>query len=218
MTPLQSEFWKHIGRMKTYFLTGFVAMLPFMLTLIIVIFAINFFTDPFQDIVENFFKYYNLINMPVLVYFSSKLLILALLIGLTTLVGFLGQGVIIKTGIHYGTGLIERIPVINKLYRISNDVVRRLFDSKEKSFSQVALVPFPHSKALSLALLAENSQDLDSNTLVSVFIPGSPIPTIGLTLMYRYDEIMFIDMKVEEALKLIVSCGVIFPPIRTKTQ
>lgn len=204
--------------MRKLFFTGLITLLPFTLTVLIVLFVVNIFTNPFQGSVEAILDYYDLLDKPLLffsgadvLYFSSKLFVIIALFAFTVLIGFFGRMVIANTLFRFGDYLIQRIPFVNKVYKATQDVVNTLFKSKGNSFSQVALVRFPHSKAYCLGLISVKQTPESHTDSVLVFIPGTPNPTAGFMLAYRYEDIIFLDMKVEDGLKFIISCGIMFP-------
>lgn len=204
--------------MKKLFFTGLISLLPFTLTLLIVAFVVNLFTAPFQSSVAAILDYYDLLDKPFLFFsgqsvldFSSKLFILIALALFTIFIGFIGRLVIAKTLFRFGDYLIKRIPFINKVYQSTQDVVKSLFSSNEPSFSQAAFVPFPHSGAYSMGLITKKQTPESHSDNVEVFIPGTPNPTAGFMISYKYEEVIFLDMKVEEAMKFIISCGTMYP-------
>lgn len=204
--------------MKKNFFTGLLILFPFTMTLIIVVFVVNFFTSPFQGIVENILTHYGFfsntqgfLSSPQALHIISKLLVLIALIIITIIIGFLGRLMVIRSLFHFGDKVIHRIPLINKLYKASQDVVHTLFNTKGTSFSQVVLVPFPNSKAYSIGFITQQQKSSGAKDRLSIFVPGTPNPTMGFMLVYRYEEVIFTEMKVEEALKFVVSCGIMTP-------
>lgn len=204
--------------MKKNFLTGLVLLLPFTLTVVIILWAINFLTNPFQGGVEAILRHYHILDAPFLflssdqvLYFSSKFIVLCLLFAVLLFIGFLGQLVLLKTFFRFGDYIITRIPFVNKLYTMIQEIVKTLFHTKGHAFSQVVIVPFPKSNTYSVALMTRVQKALLPCDIVSVFVPGSPNPTFGFMLTCKMEDIILLDMKVEEALKFIVSCGIMFP-------
>lgn len=208
--------------LKKQFLTGLAILLPIAITLFILNFVINILTKPFVGFIEGILGYYGLLNKPFLFFsstqvlqFTSKLLILVFLFGFIIAVGKFGQHYIVIYTVRFGDYLMHRIPLVNKIYKVTQDVVNTLLSSKGKSFKQVVLVPFPHPKSYSIGLVAneglpENSDEKQKNK-VSIFVPGTPNPTFGFMLLFNKDQLIYLDMKVEDALKLLVSCGVMIP-------
>jgi len=205
--------------MKKYFTTGLALLLPIALTLIILCFVINILTKPFLKFTERLLVYYNpsleLQDSFILIW-SSKLLILVSLFVCVFLLGFLGRIFFFKSLLHCGDYLIHRIPFVNSIYKASQDLVNGVFSNNSTSFSKVVLVPFPTLKSFSVGFVTKEHLDLteeggDAEELIPVFVPGTPNPSVGFMLMFRRREIHFVDMTIEKAMKMIISCGVAMP-------
>jgi uncharacterized membrane protein len=109
---------------------------------------------------------------------------------------------------------------VNKVYKTSKDIVKSIFGSKERSFSQVVMLPFPYKGAYCIGLIAKEAprtcSEAEQEELVSVFIPTTPNPSTGFLVMCQKSELILLNMKTEEAIKYVVSCGVIQPAGRHK--
>jgi uncharacterized membrane protein len=199
--------------MKKYFTTGLAILLPVVLTVLILSFLINLLTKPFIGEVKYLLTYYGLATSPAWLIPISKTLILTGIFLLTLLVGLIGKVFLIDYLFRLGDFLIHRIPLINKIYKACQDVVHSLLSSESKSFSQVVFVPFPTSKTLSVGLVTKDAVYLESHTnpaeMLPIFVPGTPNPAMGFMLMFRRDQVIFVNMTVEEAMKFVVSCGVV---------
>lgn len=199
--------------MRNYFWTGLALLLPFALTLSIAIAVINFLTSPLQGVVENILHYYGILDQPFLLFsgkqvlhFNSKVLALFFLFLFTILIGFFGQMFLVTTLLKAGDYIIQKIPVVNKIYKAFKEIVSTVFGSKKTAFDQVVLVPYPTPHSYSIGLLS--TKDVKTDDRLAIFVPGSPNPTMGFMLNYKRDEIMFLSMTVEEAFKFIVSLGI----------
>jgi uncharacterized membrane protein len=157
----------------------------------------------------------------MIITFSSKALILFILSGFITLIGLFGKLFLIDFFFRLGDYLLHQLPFVKTIYKACQDVVHSLFSPSSKKFSQVVFAPFPNSDSLSLGLVAneeigvKNSQE-ESEQLISVFIPGTPNPSVGFMLMFKREQLLFVSMKVEEAMKFIVSCGIIMPDFKSE--
>lgn len=215
--------------MKKHFFTGLAILLPIVLTLLIVLFMINVLTKPFLGTVTTAFDYYGIFNEsflfwsgPTALMVSSKVAIIIFFILFTLLLGLIGQLVLVKYLGRAGDYILHRIPVVNKIYKAIQDVVHTLVDQKRQTtFSKVVLVPFPHSKMHSLGLITNENvgegSDPEYHGRISVFVPGTPNPAMGFMIMFREDQLITLDIGVDEALKFLVSCGVIFPETAVMT-
>ncbi len=208
--------------MKKYFITGLVILLPLAVTIAIVIFVVNFLTQPFIGFTSNFLSNFNSLNRDILflkpehvIRYGAQLLILICLFLFTLLLGMLARWFFIKSIISLSDRLLHRIPIVNKVYKTTQEIIKTIFVTDKSSFKQVVMVPFPNESAYVIGLISRDSPAICSKEagadLVSVLIPTTPNPTTGFLLMYDKNKIINLDMTPEQAIKYIVSCGVITP-------
>lgn len=206
--------------MKKNFLTGLAILFPIVLTYIIVTFFVNLLTKPFVGYLENLLVHYTptdgsamSIELHRFALILSKLLILLGLAGTFILVGMLGRLFVVNYIFRYVDILAHCIPGINRIYKGIQETVQTVFMTNGNKFSSVVLVPFPHAGSYCMAFVTnENIPDASKAELgdiVSAFVPGTPNPTMGFMLLFKRKDIIPVDMAVEDALKFIVSCGVI---------
>lgn len=214
--------------MKKYFITGLVILLPLALTLAIVIFFINLLTGPFVEMVKSILGHYDLLERNFLFIsadqvqkYVSQIIILALLFFCTVGLGFIGRMFLFHYFLKLWEYVVHKIPFVSSIYRTCQDVIKTIFASETNSFKQVVLVPFPSTENLAIGLLTRDNLPTVGNMngpLTAVFVPTTPNPTSGFLMMFRESDLLFLDMKVEDALKYVISCGVISSPIVTITK
>ena len=111
--------------------------------------------------------------------------------------------------------LVRRIPIIGTVYGGAKTFSETVLTDKGTSFKQVLIVEFPRKGAWSVGFLtAENLEEVRSRTgedMISVFVPTTPNPTTGFIIVVKRDEVMFLDMTVDEAFKMILTLGVVAP-------
>lgn len=209
--------------MKKSFTSGLIILLPIVLTVMIVNFFVNLLTQPFLQLTNHFLEELIAFPQPLILFhqstlitLSSKILILLIIGGFIILIGLFGELFLINLFFRFSHFLLTNLPIVNKVYQICQEVVSSLFSSTSKQFSLVVLAPFPQSQSFCIGLVANEMINLEkslnqSETLISVFIPGTPNPTVGYLLMYKREELIFLNMSVEEAMKFIVSCGIVMP-------
>lgn len=212
--------------MKKYFITGLVILLPLALTIAIVVFIFNLLTVPFLGIVQAVFDHYHLLEKGFLLLNAeqiqnlvAKLLILVSLFFIVIGLGFIARWFFFKAFIKFAEYVVKRIPLVSSIYKTCQDVIKTIFTSKTKSFKQVVLVRFPHPNTYSIGLITREELPSLSNTshadAVAVFVPTTPNPTSGFLVMFKPEDLIYLDMKVEDAFKYIISCGVISPDFNT---
>lgn len=208
--------------MKKYFITGLVILLPLAVTIALVVLIVNFLTKPFIGVVSNFLREFQPLNKGFLflsheqiVTYLSQLLILVCLFIFTLLLGFIARWFFFKALLSLSDKLLHKIPLINKVYKTTQEIIKTIFVTDRTSFKQVVMVPFPKPGSYVMGLVSRRSPAICSEkanaSLISVLIPTTPNPTTGFLLMYKEEELVYLDLKPEEAIKYIVSAGVITP-------
>ena len=137
-------------------------------------------------------------------------LVMILLTGLLA-ANFIGQKLVV-----WWEKLLARIPVVNSVYNSVKQVSDTLFSPNGNAFRKALLVQYPHEGSWTVAFLTGAPGGDIVNHLegehVSVYVPTTPNPTSGFFLMMRSSDVVELDMTVDEALKYIISMGVVAPP------
>jgi uncharacterized membrane protein len=211
---------------KKHFLTGLVILLPIAITIAVVGSLINFFTGPFVRAVSTFLQKTHLTDKDFLflshdqiVLYLSKILILICLFFFLIFLGMLTRWYVIRSLLNLGDRFLHRIPVVSTVYKTTKEIIKTLFHKDATAFKQVVLVPFPRKDIFALGLVSGGAPTICStssgSTLVSVLVPTTPNPTSGFLLLFKQEDLIYLDMKPEEAIKYIISCGSIVPEERT---
>lgn len=208
--------------MKKYFVTGLVILLPLAVTVAIIAFVLNFLTKPFIGAVSSFLKEFDIINRGFFIFspeqtikYGSQFLILICLVVFTLILGMITRWFFFRSIISLSDKILHKIPLVNKVYKTTQEIIKTLFASDKNTFKQVVMVPFPKPGSYVIGLVSRESpkmcSDKSGEKLFSVLVPTTPNPTTGFLLMYTEKEMITLDLKVEDAIKYIVSCGVITP-------
>ncbi|MCL2590128.1 MAG: DUF502 domain-containing protein [Betaproteobacteria bacterium] len=133
--------------------------------------------------------------------------------------GVIGANVLGQRVVRFWESLLARIPVVKSLYNSIKQVSDTLFSDNGKAFSKALLVQYPREGIWTIAFLTGTPGDDIAQRLgggyVSVYVPTTPNPTSGFFLMLPSKDVIELDMSVDEALKYIISMGVVAPPSRT---
>lgn len=210
--------------MKKHFITGLVILLPLTVTILVLGFLIRFLTQPFVGLVSSFLAQIDVVNKGFLflsptqvIHYISQFLILVTLFLVTVFLGMVTRWFFINALFRLGDNILHRIPIVNTVYKTTQEIIKTLFASDKNSFKQVVMAPFPSPGSYMLGLVSREAPPECSKTLndelVSVLIPTTPNPTTGFLLMFRKKDLFYLDMKPEEAVKCVVSCGVIHPGV-----
>ena len=112
--------------------------------------------------------------------------------------------------------ILQRIPVVNSIYSSVKQISDTLFSSSGQAFRKALLVQWPHEGMWTIAFLTGTpGGDVVSHVpadCLSVYVPTTPKPTGGYFVIVRRSEIIELDMTVDQALKYIISMGVVPPP------
>jgi uncharacterized membrane protein len=139
---------------------------------------------------------------------------------LTTLAIVLLAGLMVKS--YVGRHLVDvsdravaRIPFVRSIYRASRDIVKTATLSRRQVFNDVVLVEYPRRGLYSYGFVTAyttRSVGSASRELANVFIPGPPVPTTGILVAVPVEQLTYLEITVEEALKLVLSGGLVAPP------
>ena len=134
--------------------------------------------------------------------------------------GMIAANFIGKKLVALGEAIIRRIPLVRSVYTGVKQVSETLFSGDGKSFRKVWLVRYPHPKMWSIAFQTgeaakEVARVFEGEPMINVFIPTTPNPTSGFLVMIARKDAIPLAMSVDQALKLVISLGVVQPhPIK----
>lgn len=136
-------------------------------------------------------------------------------LAIVLLTGLLAANFIGQRLVSWWEKLLARIPVVNSIYNGVKQVSDTLLSPSGMAFRKPLLVPYPHSGCRTIAFLTGEPggsvADHLTEPYVSVYVPTTPNPTSGFFLMFPKSQVVELDMSVDEALKYIISMGVVAP-------
>ncbi|HTM64576.1 MAG TPA: DUF502 domain-containing protein [Gammaproteobacteria bacterium] len=140
-------------------------------------------------------------------------MMITLAVILTT--GIFARNIIGGKLVEYGDRLMARIPLVRSIYTGVKQVTQTLFTPGGQSFRKVLLVEYPLEGIWTIAFqTGEVNKEVEGHineTMVSYFVPTTPNPTSGFLLMAPRSRVKELNMSVEQALKLVISLGVVQP-------
>jgi uncharacterized membrane protein len=123
--------------------------------------------------------------------------------------------------IRLGEGLLNRMPVVRSIYGATKQILETVISTQSDAFREVVLVEYPRKELWVIGFVTGNTKGEVANripkTMVNVFVPTTPNPTSGFLLFCPRKDVIFLKMTVEEAVKLVVSGGIVTPPDRSVT-
>ena len=140
-------------------------------------------------------------------------LILTLLVLLVT--GLLAANIVGRSMVGLWESLLDRIPVVRSVYSAAKNFAEIVFSDSGQSFKKVLLIEYPRKGIYSLAFqTATNLGEVQARMgeeMICTFVPTTPNPTSGYIIIVPKKDIIELDMEIDEALKMIISLGVIVP-------
>lgn len=140
----------------------------------------------------------------------------------TILIGWMAKGIIGKSLIRWGESLVEGLPVVRSVYRGLKQIAETVFAQSDTSFDKACLVEYPRKGIWAIAFISTSAKgEIDKKVPVddgktAVFLPTTPNPTSGFLLFVPKSDVIELDMTVEDAAKLVISAGLVYPNSQLK--
>ncbi|MCT2538380.1 DUF502 domain-containing protein [Sedimentimonas flavescens] len=135
----------------------------------------------------------------------------------TIIVGWLAKGLIGRSLLRAGERLVDRMPVVRSVYNGLKQIAETVLSQGEAKFDKACLIEYPRPGLKAVAFVSSRAKgEIASNAdpddpLISVFLPTTPNPTSGFLLFVPQSQITYLNMGVEDAAKLIISAGLVYP-------
>lgn len=213
-TPFDEEPHKRPGLfagLRSSFLTGIVVIAPVGLTLWLLWTAMGWVDGVVLPLVPETFqpeKYIgiNLRGVGLIIFFLF-----------TIVVGWIAKGIIGRSLINFAESLVERMPVVRTVYSGIKQISETVFAQSERSFEKACLIQYPRRGIWAIGFISTTARGEVSDRaetggdLMSVFVPTTPNPTSGFLLFFPKEDVIELEMSVEEAAKLVISAGLVYP-------
>ena len=196
-------------KIRSWFLTGILVMTPLILTIYVAWAFITFVDNLVVPLVP--FDYRPSNYLP----FSIPGLGLIIVFVFTTFVGLLATGLFGRTLIRIWENILNRMPVVRSVYSAIKQILETVMATQSDAFRQAVLVQYPRKDIWAIGFVTgstkgEVGKRVDKK-MVNVFMPTTPNPTSGFLLFFPEEDLIFLNMSVEDALKLVVSGGMVVP-------
>ncbi len=219
-TPFEPERRKpgFITGLRSSFLTGIVVIAPVALT-IWLIWTIMGWIDGFVlPLVPSRFNPEQYIGI------NLRGIGVMIFLVFTIFVGWVAKGLIGRSLIRFAESLVERMPVVRSIYSGVKQIAETIFAQSERNFEKACLVQYPRKGIWAIGFIsteargevAEKAETM--GRLMSVFVPTTPNPTSGFLLYFPEEDVIELDMNIEDAAKLVISAGLVYPNARDPSQ
>ena len=135
----------------------------------------------------------------------------------TIVIGWIAKGYIGRSLIRWAESLVERTPVVRSIYSGIKQISETVFAQSERSFEKACLIEYPRRGIWAIGFISTTAKgevsERAGNTgaLLSVFVPTTPNPTSGFLLLFPAEDVIELEMSVEDAAKLVISAGLVYP-------
>jgi uncharacterized membrane protein len=205
--PSNPRFW---GRLRAYFLTGLVVSAPIGITIWLTLWFVGLFDVWIKPLIPYPYNpdHYLPFSVP-------GVGLVCALVGIT-LIGALAANLVGRRVIFYWDALLNRTPIVRSVYKGIKQIFETVFSQTGTTFRQVGLIEWPRKGIYSIVFV---SREIDGGQvglepgrpMYAVYISTTPNPTSGYVYFVDVADVRILDMPVEDALKLIISMGLVFP-------
>ena len=199
------------GALRASFLTGLVVVLPIGLTVWLVWSVMGWIDSFVLPFVPTKFRPEQYIGIDLR---GVGVIILLLF---TIVVGWVAKGLIGRSLLGWGEGVVDRMPVVRSVYAGLKQIAETVFAQTETSFDKACMIEYPRPGVWAIGFVSTMAKGEIAriapagDPLVSVFLPTTPNPTSGFLLYVPQSQLRYLDMGIEDAAKLIISAGLVYP-------
>jgi len=199
-----------MGLLKRYFIAGLLVLLPLWVTFEAIVFLVSLF-DRSLHLVPT--KY----HPEILLGFDVPGFGILVSVVIVLFTGMLVANILGNKLLHWWERFLSKIPLVRSIYTAVKQIVEAVVGKDESTFQKVYLVQYPRHGLWTLAFQTSKSRgEAQAKTgvdqILNLFIPTTPNPTSGFFIMAPIQEVVELDMSVDDALKMVISGGVVVPP------
>ncbi len=199
-----------MGRLRAYFLAGVLVTAPLSITIYIAWLVVSFIDSAINSLIPDRYNPENYLPFAV-PGFGVVILLVAL-----TLIGALTAGLVGRTIMRAYESLLARMPVVRSVYSALKQIIETILAQQSAAFRQAVLVEYPRPGLWAIAFITGRTegevQNLTEEETINVFLPTTPNPTSGFLLFVPRKDVVPLSMTVEEAIKMVISGGIVTPP------
>ena len=196
-------------KIRSWFITGILVLTPIILTVYVAWAFITFVDNLVVPLVPINYRPSNYLP------FSIPGLGLIIVFTFTTLVGSLATGLFGRTLIRIWENILNRMPVVRSVYSAIKQILETVMAAQSDAFRQAVLVQYPRKDIWAIGFVTGSTKGEVGNNvsekMINVFMPTTPNPTSGFLLFFPEKDLIYLKMSVEDALKLVVSGGMVIP-------
>ncbi len=220
-TPFDEEPHRRPGlfsRLRASFLTGIVVIAPVWLTIWLIWSVVGWIDSAVLPLIPQRFQPEEYVGI------NLRGVGVVIFLIFTVIVGWIAKGILGRSLIHFAESLVNRMPVVRSVYSGIKQISETVFAQTERSFEKACLIQYPRRGIWAIGFVSTSAKGevtLHAETageLLSVFVPTTPNPTSGFLLFFPAEDVILLDMSIEDAAKLVISAGLVYPNEKDPTQ
>ena len=214
------------ARLRRNFLTGLVVVLPIGLTIWLIWTVVGWIDGWVLPLVPAAYQPEPLLNRllgttdpasPDWIAFNVRGAGVVVFLVFTVVAGWIAKGLIGRSFLRWAEHLVDRMPVVRSIYSGLKQIAETVFAQSQNSFEKACLLEYPRRGLWAIGFVSTAARgevaarSSAGDPLFGVFVPTTPNPTSGFLLFVPKSEIIELDMGIEDAAKLIISAGLVYP-------
>ncbi len=200
-----------VASIRSSFLTGLVVVLPLGLTAWLVWTLAGWVDGVVLPLVPRRFQPEQYIGINL----HGIGIIFFLLFTLT--IGWTAKGLIGKSLLRWSENIVDRMPIVRSIYGGIKQIAETIFAQQDTSFDMACLLEYPRKGVWAIGFVSTTAKGEIARAveggedMLSIFLPTTPNPTSGFLLFVPREDVTILDMSVEDAAKLVISAGLVYP-------
>jgi uncharacterized membrane protein len=217
-----------LARLRSSFLTGLVVIAPVWLTIWLIWSVVGWIDGAVLPWVPNSYQpdkmIQDLLGLEREVQIDVRGIGVIIFLVFTISVGWMAKGFMGRSLIRFAEGLVERTPVVRSIYSGIKQISETVFAQTERSFEKACLIEYPRKGIWAIGFISTTAKGEISQRAggagetMSIFLPTTPNPTSGFLLFVPVKDVIELDMTVEDAAKLVISAGLVYPNAKDPSQ
>jgi uncharacterized membrane protein len=204
-----------LGTLRANFLTGLIVIAPIAVTLWLIWTVVGMIDSWVLPFIPDVYNPSRILKERFDIDVDIRGVGVVFFLFFTVLVGWLAKGLLGRSFIRWTEGLVTQMPVVRSIYGGLKQIVETVLSSSSTSFEKACLVEYPRRGMWAIAFISTNAKGeiavKGDDDMLSVFLPTTPNPTSGFLLFVPRKDVRILDMTVEDAAKLVISAGLVYP-------
>ncbi len=199
-------FHKTLTSLKNSIIAGIIVIIPIAVTYVVMRSLFNIFRDLFRPVLNRFFPFLHSSALEAIIAFLLAVLVIYI-------VGLLSAFLAVRRLMGFGEKILARIPLVKLLYLTTKQVIDAVASMQKMSMNKVVIIEYPRKGIRCFAFVTGQVRpEGQDQVFVNIFLPSTPNPTTGFFLMLPKEDVWDVNLTMEEAMKMIISGGILVPP------